>query len=62
MKLSQKRAESVVNYLVEKDEIKRSRLNAIGYGPTHRIGYNNTPEGRAMNRRINAIIYFPNGK
>jgi OOP family OmpA-OmpF porin len=56
MKLSQQRAESVVNYLVEKFGIERSRLSAKGYGPTRRISYNDTPEGRQKNRRINAII------
>lgn len=56
MKLSQQRAENVVNYLVEKFGIERSRLTAKGYGPTRRIAYNTTAEGRQKNRRINAII------
>jgi OOP family OmpA-OmpF porin len=56
MKLSQRRAENVVKYLVEKFGIDRSRLTAKGYGSTRRIAYNNTPEGRQKNRRINAII------
>jgi OOP family OmpA-OmpF porin len=56
MKLSQKRAESVVNYLVKNFGIERSRLSAKGYGDTRRIAYNNTPEGRQQNRRINAVI------
>jgi OmpA-OmpF porin, OOP family len=56
MKLSQKRAESVANFLVEKFGIERSRLFAKGYGFTRRIAYNNTAEGRQKNRRINAVI------
>jgi OmpA-OmpF porin, OOP family len=56
MRLSQKRAESVVTYLVENFGIERSRLSAKGYGSTRRIAYNNTPEGRQKNRRINAVI------
>jgi outer membrane protein OmpA-like peptidoglycan-associated protein len=56
MKLSQQRAENVVNYLVEKFGIEHSRLFAKGYGPDRRIAYNKTPEGRQKNRRINAII------
>jgi len=56
MKLSQRRAESVVNYLADKFGIERSRLSAKGYGYTRPIGYNSDPAGRAMNRRINAII------
>ncbi|HEY3308048.1 MAG TPA: outer membrane beta-barrel domain-containing protein [Desulfuromonadaceae bacterium] len=56
MALSKHRAENVVSYLVEKFGIKRSRLAARGYGFTRRIAYNNTPEGRQKNRRINAVI------
>jgi len=56
MKLSQKRAENVVNYLEKNFGIDRSRLTAKGYGYTRRIAYNTTPEGRQKNRRINAII------
>lgn len=58
MKLSQQRAESVMNYLAENFGIERSRLTAKGFGDTRRVAYNNTPEGRKMNRRINAIIFF----
>jgi OOP family OmpA-OmpF porin len=56
MKLSQKRSESVVDDLVNNFGIERSRLTAKGYGDTRRIAYNNTAEGRAMNRRINAVL------
>jgi OOP family OmpA-OmpF porin len=56
MRLSQKRAENVVNYLVENFGIERNRLSAKGYGSTRRIAYNNTPEGRQANRRITAVI------
>ncbi len=56
MRLSQQRAESVVNYLVDNFGIERSRLHAKGYGSTRRIAYNDTAEGRQKNRRINAIV------
>lgn len=56
MRLSQRRAQSVVDYLVNNFGIERSRLSAVGYGSSRSIAYNSTPEGRAMNRRINAII------
>jgi len=56
MRLSQERAERVVDYLVENFGIDRARLSAKGYGYTRRIAYNSTAEGRAMNRRINAVI------
>ena len=56
MKLSQQRAENVLQYLVEKFGIERSRLAAKGFGSTRRIAYDNTAEGRQKNRRINAVI------
>ena len=56
LRLSQQRADSVVNYLMEKFGIETSRLSAKGYGATRRIAYNNTEAGRQLNRRINAII------
>jgi OOP family OmpA-OmpF porin len=56
MRLSQQRAEAVVNYLVNNFGIDRSRLSAKGYGSTRRIAYNDTAEGRQKNRRINAVI------
>ena len=54
--LSQARAESAVNYLVEKFGIARSRLTAKGYGDTRPVADNATKEGRLKNRRIEAII------
>jgi OOP family OmpA-OmpF porin len=56
MKLSQQRAQNVVNYLVQNFGIDASRLSAKGYGSTRRVSYDDTPEGRQKNRRINAVI------
>ena len=50
-KLSQKRAESVVKYLVDKG-IVASRLKAKGYGSDKPVADNATEEGRALNRRV----------
>jgi outer membrane protein OmpA-like peptidoglycan-associated protein len=49
--LSQKRAESVRQYLIE-NGIDGTRVKAVGYGPENPIAPNNTREGRAKNRRI----------
>ena len=49
--LSQKRAESAMNYLVDKG-IDPGRLTAKGYGFEQPVASNNTPEGRAKNRRV----------
>lgn len=56
MKLSQRRAESVVNYLIQSG-IDKNRLVAQGYGETRPIAPNenedgsDNPEGRQKNRR-----------
>lgn len=51
IKLSEARAKAVYNYLVKKG-ISPNRLKYKGYGPDNPIAPNNTPEGRAQNRRI----------
>jgi outer membrane protein OmpA-like peptidoglycan-associated protein len=55
LELSQKRAESVVNYLVAKG-IDSGRLIAKGYGETQPVADNETEEGRALNRRVEMRI------
>ena len=49
--LSQKRADSVRNYLLQKG-IESYRLKAVGYGERYPIATNDTEEGRALNRRV----------
>ncbi|TDE30562.1 OmpA family protein [Flavobacterium ranwuense] len=51
LELSQKRTESVKNYLMEKG-ISGSRLTAVGYGESKPIASNKTALGRAKNRRV----------
>lgn len=51
LKLSQDRAQSVVNYLVKKG-VAPERLEAIGHGDTKPIEDNKTAKGRAQNRRV----------
>jgi outer membrane protein OmpA-like peptidoglycan-associated protein len=52
--LSQKRAEAIVNALVEKS-IDKSRLTAVGKGSHSPIAPNTTEEGRAKNRRVEFV-------
>lgn len=54
--LSTARATNVVRYLQEKDGIDPSRLIAAGFGQYHPIAANDTPEGRAQNRRIDIVL------
>ena len=54
-KLSVKRAISVKKYLMERG-VSEDRLKTIGYGLTRPIATNLTPEGRALNRRVEFSI------
>ncbi|MFQ5995582.1 MAG: OmpA family protein [Acidiferrobacterales bacterium] len=54
--LSQKRAEAVKKYLVANMQLDPSTIDAIGYGETRPVANNETPEGRARNRRIEVVI------
>jgi outer membrane protein OmpA-like peptidoglycan-associated protein len=58
--LSEKRAASVKTYAVSLG-IAANRLQTTGFGLTKPIAPNNTPEGRAKNRRVEVII-LPQGK
>jgi len=51
LRLSKKRAESVMNYFIKKG-IARDRMYVIGYGAQRPIADNATAEGRAKNRRV----------
>lgn len=54
-RLSKNRAMSVMNYLIGKG-IAANRLVANGYGSSQPADTNNTPEGRANNRRVEVKI------
>jgi outer membrane protein OmpA-like peptidoglycan-associated protein len=49
--LSQRRAQAVVDYLITKG-VNSNNLKVVGYGKSNPIATNDTPEGRAMNRRV----------
>ena len=54
-RLSDRRANAVREYL-SRAGVEPSRLVAIGYGQNRNIADNATPEGRAMNRRIEFVV------
>ncbi len=53
--LSQKRAQSVADYLVSQG-INRNRLEIVAHGEADPIASNSTPAGRAQNRRVDIKI------
>ncbi|MFT4621484.1 MAG: outer membrane protein OmpA-like peptidoglycan-associated protein [Myxococcota bacterium] len=55
LKLSQRRAEEVVGYLV-KAGVPQDRLEPVGYGESQPVDTNKTPEGKANNRRVEFVI------
>lgn len=54
--LSQKRADAIRNVFVWKFGITADRVSAKGFGSESPIADNKTPEGRAANRRVVAVI------
>ena len=56
--LSTARATAAVRFLQEQAGVDPCRLGAVGYGEFHPVADNDTPEGRAGNRRI-AIVVLP---
>jgi OOP family OmpA-OmpF porin len=54
--LSQQRAEAVREYLIANQTLPAYKIVAAGYGSERPLASNATPEGRAINRRIDVII------
>jgi outer membrane protein OmpA-like peptidoglycan-associated protein len=55
-RLSQERAESVQQYMINAMRIPSYRLIATGFGETNPVANNETESGRARNRRIDIVI------
>jgi outer membrane protein OmpA-like peptidoglycan-associated protein len=55
MELSKKRAESVKNALANDYQVSSERLEIDGKGESVPVGKNDTPEGKAQNRRVEFI-------
>lgn len=55
--LSKRRANTVKKYLIQKG-IDETRLTADGYGEADPVASNDTPEGRAKNRRVEFEIIY----
>jgi outer membrane protein OmpA-like peptidoglycan-associated protein len=61
-KLSEERAQAVINYLVQQGNIPIRHVVAPGaYGETNAVGSNETASGRAENRRVEVKILVNKG-
>jgi len=57
IKLSQARAQAVLEYLVARDSaLNRNNFTAVGYGPDKPIADNKTAEGKQLNRRVEFVV------
>jgi OOP family OmpA-OmpF porin len=54
--LSQRRAQAVVDLLVNEHGIAANRLTPVGFGESKPVASNDTEEGRAQNRRVMATL------
>jgi len=54
--LSAARAINVLRYFAEEHNVKAKKLSAVAFGQFRPIDDNNTPEGRAFNRRVDIVI------
>jgi hypothetical protein len=57
--LSTSRASDLIKVLIVKYGFDPDRLSAAGYAEFHPVALNDTPEGRARNRRVDIVILSP---
>lgn len=55
LSLSERRAQAARDALVQRG-VDRTRIAARGHGKSHPVASNGSPEGRAMNRRVEIVI------
>jgi outer membrane protein OmpA-like peptidoglycan-associated protein len=55
-RLAEQRAEAVATYLTTALRFAPGRIRAIGYGKDRPVAGNDTPAGRALNRRIDIVV------
>ncbi len=57
--LSQRRADAIREYLLANMGLRGDQLSAVGFGEARPLATNETPEGRAKNRRIGVRVQLP---
>lgn len=55
--LSKRRANAVIENLLNTGAVSATNVSAVGYGETQPIANNETQEGRRKNRRIDLVLY-----
>lgn len=53
--LSKRRAEAMTGALIRDHGVAENRLAPLGAGPLNPVASNDTPEGRALNRRVEVV-------
>lgn len=54
--LSTARATRIARLFLELNAVRAERISAAGYGEFHPVASNDTPEGRALNRRVDLVV------
>lgn len=54
--LSSARSVNVLRYMSEEQKVNPGRLSAVAFGENRPLDTNDTPEGRAYNRRVDIVI------
>jgi outer membrane protein OmpA-like peptidoglycan-associated protein len=55
-RLSERRADAVMDYLVKEGACAAANITTVGYGESRPVASNDTEEGRAQNRRVEVLI------
>jgi len=55
--LSAARASTVLRYLIEHSALNAGHLSLAGYGPFRAVAANDSEDGRALNRRVEIVIW-----
>jgi len=55
--LSAARASTVLRYLLEHSTLNAERMSLAGYGPFRTVASNDNDEGRALNRRVEIVVW-----
>ncbi len=54
--LASQRAINVLRFLNESEDVEAEKMSTVSYGKYRPVSLSNTPEGRAINRRIDIVI------